>query len=198
MDLADELWPSIAESNKGCQKQGQNTRNMLAILQPGSFIRAPKGTVVRQSSLKKHDSILEKLYAGEGGDAQQNGPILALPYSLQNSMLDFVRKCTEQTSYIAGNIGDRDDFYVHGLDSIQTIQLVRMLAVGLRPQYGDLVLLTSQTVFEHPTIEALATALAKQLTASDVNSLSETATTTMDSMVSRYSERLKKRQGGAV
>ena len=164
-NLIDELWPYVERANEKSQKQGHLTRSQIAIVQPGSLIRAAKGTVVRTLTCNKFKSLIEELYADESTDISvSRGIQIATPYSLNTSMLDFVRECVRSISMMSG-IGDKEDLFVRGLDSVQTRELLRIIKTGLRPHCGETPWLSGQWVFEYPSVEKLAGALEQGIQA---------------------------------
>ena len=166
----EDIWPLIEKANQQAQKQGQLVRSKIGIVEPGALIRAPKGTIVRGLSIHKFKDIIEQLYAEDHVAQITPGyPVLAKPYDLSSAILDFVRSCVHQVSCVA-SAGDDDDFFILGLNSLETIELARTLKAGLKPQYEyeRLSFLTSQFVFDHPTTTSLSSAIYQALTTNQV------------------------------
>ena len=158
-ELIDELWPYIERANEKSQKQGQLTRSKIAIVAPKSLPRAAKGTVVRAQAHNKFSELIGKLYSDENTEAFVFPRFqLISEGNLGTAMLDFVRESVNKVPILFA-INDEEDFYVRGLDSVQTVELLRMLRAGLKSHYGNIPRLTGQLIFEHPTICGLAGAL---------------------------------------
>ena len=105
-------------------------------MEPGAFIRAPKGIIVRSSTAEKLKTVIDRLYSDDNADyAVTAGPVLAKPYGLQKAIVGFVRSCTEKMLALKG-VADNDNFLVRGLDSLQAIELGRLLRSGLRQEYS--------------------------------------------------------------
>jgi acyl-CoA synthetase (AMP-forming)/AMP-acid ligase II len=63
-NLVGRIWPIVQEANKLITGQGRITRNMIRLSDPEKhFIRASKGTVIRQMTGKLYKKEIDKLYA---------------------------------------------------------------------------------------------------------------------------------------
>ena len=194
-ELIDDLWSDIESANDKSQKQGHLVRSKVAIVEPGGLIRAPKGTIVRSLTKEKFKSVIRALY----DDDQETilpctvAPRLAAQCSLSFALRDFVKQCTERIQGLH-KLKDDDDFYLQGLDSVRTAEMVNMLRKGLSQQFGRLPWLTIQTIFEHPSIRKLATSLQEELSSQSSQGLPSASSSTdlqtihrMEEMIAKYS-----------
>ncbi|KAL9084510.1 MAG: hypothetical protein Q9159_005206 [Coniocarpon cinnabarinum] len=185
----EELWPTIETANAQSQRQGLLLRSKIGLVEPAGLVRAAKGTVVRRLSLEKYSNLVETLY-GEGmnGDCYA-GPTLGDFGSLRENLQVFIRDCARMLSPLSHDtFNDEDDFYVNGLDSVQTVEFTRMLKAGLKPKYGDLRWLTGQTIFDFPCVANLADALETFITQEQPSGddASHAAVAAVESMIARY------------
>ena len=189
----DEIWPIIENANIEAPKQGYVIRSKVAIVEPGGLVRAAKGTVVRRLTMEKYANIIDVLY-GEGMNGDYYlGPVLLDSARLRDSLQIFVRECAKTLSPLAhDNFNDQDDFYVNGLDSVQTVEFARLLKAGLKPKFGDLKWLTGQTIFDFPCVANLADALETLLTEDEpMNGDNQhVATTTIENMIVKYTSEM--------
>ena len=156
----EELWPTIEAANAHSQRQGVVTRSKVAFVEPASLPRSVKNTVVKTVAREKYQELLDRLYSDTTNVVGYVGPVLGDYGDLRQSLQIFVRECTTNLSPLSREgFNDEDDFYVNGVDSVQTLELARMLKMGLKPRYGDLPWLTGQTIFDFPCVANLADAL---------------------------------------
>lgn len=151
--LIEELWPTIEKANAQAQSHGRIIRTMIAIADPSKpFERAGKGTVVRKLTADKFSEEIAALYlANEPGNLQA-GPKLSDRYDVDR-VQDFVRQAVA-FSFPMNDVKSSDDLYVHGLDSLKTVEIIAVLKAGLGDQ--DSSWLSSQTLYTNPTVERLA------------------------------------------
>ena len=189
----DELWPLIEQANAQSQRQGLLVRTKVALVDPGGLVRAAKGTVVRRLTVEKYGNLIERLY-GEGLNGDYiGGPTLGDFGSLRDALQIFVRECARALSPLSyDGFSDEDDFYVHGLDSVQTVEFARMLKAGLRPRYGNLRWLTGQTIFDFPCVANLADALETFITQEEpsLGDTSHAALAAVEGMIAKYTAEL--------
>jgi acyl-CoA synthetase (AMP-forming)/AMP-acid ligase II len=55
------LWPAVERANADLDEGARVERNMLLVVEPGAFVRAPKGTVVRQRTTDNFDGDIGKI-----------------------------------------------------------------------------------------------------------------------------------------
>lgn len=158
--LVDELWPTIEKANAQAQSHGRIIRTMIVIAEPSKpFERAGKGTVIRKVTAEKFSEEIAALYSdGQVGDIQ-GGPRLDNSNDA-NSVQEFVRQAVA-FSFPMDGLEASDDFYVHGLDSLETVEITAVLKAGLGGR--DASWLSSQTLYANPTIERLANHIIRRL-----------------------------------
>jgi hypothetical protein len=55
------LWPAVERANADLDEGARVERNMLLVVEPGAFVRAPKGTVVRQRTTDNFEGDIGKI-----------------------------------------------------------------------------------------------------------------------------------------
>ena len=156
--LKESLWPLVEKGNSNLPSQGRITLSRVFIAGSNKpFQRAGKGTVVRKLTERDFETEIEDLYNADSGGFQSIVPVLKAPYS-HASVKDYVR------ALIAGcfsgvKIGDHDDLYVLGLDSLKTIEIANSLRAVLKSQAAsrDLSWLSNNTIYTNPSVDQLGT-----------------------------------------
>lgn len=139
-DLLESLWPLVEQANQQAQGFGCLMKSKIAIVQPGDFVRAPKGTIVRSATAEKLSS--------ETGDAQ-----------LKISQL--VKDCVYGFEKLA-IANDEDDLFHLGLDSLIAIELAKSIRTELSAflDRSQLSFIMTIVVFRHCTIKGLSEAIS--------------------------------------
>lgn len=60
--LIDEIWPAIEQANTKLLDGGTIGQGMVAVVEPKSFVRAAKGTIVRRLTTQKFEAVIDGLY----------------------------------------------------------------------------------------------------------------------------------------
>lgn len=165
----DDVWSRVEEANKLVPAHGRILAREDVLVVDRPFTRAGKGTVVRKLTEKTFKSEIDALY--ESGD-KLNVQSVEVP-TTHDGVVSFIREALVSFFAVAENMADDDDVYSYGLDSIGTVQLVK----ALRTIDASI---TPLTVYNHPTINLLATALTNTATTTDRLSL-------MDDLIAQYS-----------
>ena len=61
----ENIWPLVEEANARAPVQARIERSKIAVTEPGGLVRAPKGTVVRKSTLERFRDVIEDLYTAK-------------------------------------------------------------------------------------------------------------------------------------
>ena len=155
-DLIDAIWPLVQEANSRAPAHGRVSRSMILVSDASQpFARAGKGTIVRKLSVATFSKEIEKLYSNNEY-AVNDVPLLDPPYD-QPAIQSFV-KTAFKTYLPEAELEDESDFFVLGLDSLQTLECVSRLKAGLRahPQGEKSSWLSAKTIYANPTIKALS------------------------------------------
>ena len=191
-DLSDEtfvgrVWPVIEVANQHTESFAQIIDVMVVPLPSGVFIpMTDKGSIIRAQIYKAFEQEIDRAYGRL--DTQQNGNMkLDLP-ELERYLLD-------KAQDILGPklSGFRDDFFSHGLNSLQAIQLrgtmLRDLDLG-----GNGSRLSQNAVFEQSNIANLAKHLHNMRFSKDF--VTEKPAAAMKVLISKYSVAARPRPRG--
>ena len=158
--LVHNIWLTVERANSQAPGHARITKSMIEVAKPDKpFERAGKGTVIRKSTAEKFLSEIESLYLGAIPRRQANGPSLAVKEDIE-AIHEFVRACTD-ASFPMSNIKNEDDLYVLGLDSLKTIEIIKVLKDGLGAP--DMSWLTPQILYTHPSVIELSKTISKHL-----------------------------------
>lgn len=200
----DELWPIVEEANAQAPGHARITRGMVIISSPSKpFDRTGKGTVVRGSTGKKYELEIAQLYAN---DIPNNVNPIELGPSLD---LKATTKFTNEIvlrAFPGHSIKEDEDFFVLGLDSLQTAEIISLLKVGIRSgnRDADISWVSTRLVYENPSIEALAGAILYHIDPAASSSPCTRGVTTlnrvqkMERMIEKYTQDLPSPQHSAI
>ena len=130
--LISDVWPLVERANLSVSGQGRISLTKVVIVPAGSFLRAGKGTVVRNLTEQRMQDKIEKMYS----TAHIPIPRFKLqPGFDRNSVEIFVQSIINDT--FQTEIGLGDNFFTHGLDSLKSIEMLQALK-------GDILSLVDQ------------------------------------------------------
>ncbi|OTA69363.1 acetyl-CoA synthetase-like protein [Hypoxylon sp. EC38] len=180
-DLLKTLQPVITAGNEAAEKFGQISMEMVEILPFGTiYPRTDKGTIIRAAAYRAFEEVIESVYVRfETHDDARDGvrKTLDLP-GLVAYLLDMftnaigIKGLTEET-----------DFFECGTDSLQAVaaraKIMREIDIG------DAVL-SNNVVFEHPSVQKLASYLNSLRTGEELAETDEI--TLMSNLIEKYSK----------
>lgn len=162
--LVDAVWPTIEEANALAPGQARITRDMILLTTPSKpFIRSPKGTVVRADTTQQYQDDMEQLYDNSVSRNWQQ-ITLSSPADLA-TVTAFVTQVLA-SAFPGHHIEPNDDLFVHGLDSLQTLELVKLLRAGVQAGnkgQATTAWISVKWIYQHPSIAALARAIKDAL-----------------------------------
>ncbi|KAJ6464064.1 hypothetical protein C8R45DRAFT_1025143 [Mycena sanguinolenta] len=153
-DFRNKIWPTVEKMNKFAPQHSRLFKEMILLPSPNKpFTYTAKMTVRRQAVIADYDDEIATLYETVAETTALNIP--PLNAWDQNSILDFVRDAIHNV--MAKNVGDDEDIFQHGCDSLQATWIRNCLLGALR----DLAQLdtrrdTRNVVYDYPTISRLA------------------------------------------
>ena len=168
-------------------------RSKVVVIDPNGLVRAPKGTIVRSMTVKKWQNVLEKAYSDIDDEATAAaGPS---PYESKESLLQFVRSSVHQVP-VLNHIGDDEDFFILGLDSLQAIELARILKSGLLRQFKSqqLSFITTQLIFNASSVTKLLGHISQTLSQEAIGGDRDMDSDQLSAMVNKYREKIKSLQ----
>ncbi|KAK6966634.1 acetyl-CoA synthetase-like protein [Favolaschia claudopus] len=170
------IWPTVVRMNEYAPQHSRLFKEMILVEKPDKpFTYTAKSTVRRQAVIAHYESEIDALYNTVDSSANLNLP----PLSAWNaeSVLNFVRDAVN--SLLVTPVGDEDDIFQHGCDSLQATWLRNAFLRVLR-EHGNVETRreTRNFVYDYPTISALGAYVFK--TGSD-----SSQTQTVDSVEAR-------------
>ncbi|KAI1098771.1 hypothetical protein F4804DRAFT_323875 [Jackrogersella minutella] len=108
---------------------------VICALPDKPFTMTGKGTVVKELTTETYKNNIDCLYSGLTSDDRAVSVSLKpkLLYE-RHAVVDFLRSILALSFADGADIGEDEDFYVHGLDSIQMLTIVPNLRHSLRSQ----------------------------------------------------------------
>ncbi|KAH7034609.1 uncharacterized protein B0I36DRAFT_381511 [Microdochium trichocladiopsis] len=158
--LIDEIWPVVEKSNSLIAGQGRIHRARILCATPDKpFTRTGKGTIVRKLTQETYKDEIEQIYAIA---AKTTGVKASLQPTVRTTfespaVVQFVRSILAGSFPPGENIGEHEDLFIHGLDSIQTLEIVTSLKQNLKNHTNQpLSWISPRTIFKHSNISELS------------------------------------------
>jgi thioester reductase-like protein/aryl carrier-like protein len=153
-----ELWPIIDRANSLLPGHGRISRSMIIIADAKKpFARAGKGTVVRRLTEEIYATEIENLYQVASPKAGQVAVSLKSSLLSDRDVQGFVRLILSQLS-VEEQLGDDENFYAYGMDSVKTSEAVGHLKASLlryKPE-ASLAWVSGEVLYRNPTIKQLS------------------------------------------
>ncbi|KAK0707252.1 hypothetical protein B0H67DRAFT_612024 [Lasiosphaeris hirsuta] len=151
----DQVWPWVEQANASYPAHGRVWRSMITLASPEKpFQRAPKGSVMRRATNQLYEKEIGLLYGKQDSDAGADGTELG-----DASTRDIVRSAVQ--SVLPGRVQDLTDsadLFGLGMDSLQVLQLSKMLGRELRG--APRTPCTPRTIYSNPSITQLTHTLS--------------------------------------
>ena len=192
-DFIDQIWPWVQKANIEGPAHAQIFRSKILVTRPDTpFVRAGKGTVVRQKSTDAYSEDIDTLYTEDVDDPTtiDGLPDLQPPFTV-DSLTKFI--CAYVGSLISWEVKSDDDVFVMGMDSLQTNQIVNALRKRLRSVLPDKSLLSPKAIYHNPTPAGLAKFCLDTISSDSANVADDMKTRRvqrMEDIVRRYTQDL--------
>lgn len=156
--LIGSIWPVIEKANSEYPEHARLSKSLILFTTSAKpMSRAGKGTVQRATTLQQYAKEIDALYTASDPDEES----LDLDTKDFRSMSASIRYIIEHSTKLE-SLGDEDDFFTHGMDSLQVLQVVRRLKTALSKNGID-VNVTTSTVYMHPTVAELSKAILQSI-----------------------------------
>lgn len=193
--LIEDLSSLIEEANTYIPGPGRVTRGMVICASPDkSFVRTAKGTIVRKLTEDLFEEEISKLYSNLDSNAITVG-LKGKSKTVYEpaAVIEFLRQILAASFPPAATFGVEEEFFAHGLDSIQTLRIVANLKRnlgGLTSQSAAWI--SPRIIFRHPTLKELSELLAAFLNdgAVPAGDSDTTRAATVDDAVARHVKNL--------
>lgn len=177
-ELEGLLLPVLVKANETVPAYAQLSWDMVRILPAGTeYPRTDKGTVIRAAFYRAFEQQIEKLYESvEVSSGELELSELELRRYLRKKLTTILSASTSSL------LEDSTDFFSVGIDSLQAIRLRSVLNKNIQT-HGEK--LTSNIVFDFPSIKLLAQELYRLQTGGLSAAISTTSQ--MEDLISKYS-----------
>ncbi|KAL2288752.1 hypothetical protein FJTKL_03420 [Diaporthe vaccinii] len=191
--LLDKVWPRIEQANGHVAGPGRVSRGMVICATPERpFARTGKGTIIRNLTQYDYQEDIDRLYTGSA--REQRLVTIGLKAKQKTvyenaDIIAFIRQVLAVSFPPASEIAEDEDFFAHGLDSIQTLEITATLKHNLQNLTSSSVAwIVPRVIYQNSTLARLSKVLGVFLNdgiASGEDSL-ETRAKTLDDTVARY------------
>lgn len=166
-DFIEMLWPRINESNTYIPGQGRVARDKVICVLPNKpFPRTGKGTIIRKMTEEAYKDEIERLYSNsltpnDPSITVDLNPVLKTVYE-PAKIVSFLRQVLAVSFVPVTTIGEDEDFFAHGLDSVQTLEITANLKRNLKRQASkqSVAWISPRTIFRNSTLADLSKLLA--------------------------------------
>ncbi|KAF7789287.1 hypothetical protein EIP86_000228 [Pleurotus ostreatoroseus] len=160
-----KIWPAIEYANQVMDAHAEVTRDMVLVTTPSTrpLLRTPKGSVPRQPNVNEFHDEIEAVYNGRGDTMQGKDRAVDIDIRDERKVMEAIREeLRVSVGRMAQKMGDEDDFFEHGMNSLQATVLRRRLG-QLFTKYlsGHNATLPQTFVYDNPSVSRLACALVQ-------------------------------------
>ena len=152
--LIDQIWPTVQQANQAGPAHGRIMKNKIGVASKGKpFKSTPKQTTQKRLVIQDYATEIDDIYARP--DHEETKKVLPKEASF-SSVKCYVQKIISNVLGLSG-LSDQEDLYAAGLDSLQTMQLSKVLqsAIPVNCSEGANTI-TAQRIYSNPTIEQLS------------------------------------------
>lgn len=188
----DAVWPVIEAANQNVEAYGRISKDMIVILPADvECPKTDKGSLIRQAIYRKFAPEIDEIYdRSETVSAEvQKLNFDELKDFIRQKVLAMLRATREVES-----LDDNADFFLFGVDSLQSIQLrtdiLRTVDIGQAK-------LRQTVVFDHPSVNQLAAYLFS-LSSGDEVQTEQPVEAEMRSLIDKYSQKNRRQQSQAA
>ncbi|KAF8682432.1 Sarcoplasmic/endoplasmic reticulum calcium ATPase 3 [Rhizoctonia solani] len=195
--IINQIWPFVELANSNTSTHSRIAREAIIFSETSRPLpRTPKGNVARAAALKLYANDITRMYAQLGQGSSLTS--LGAPASWDDveGVQFWLTRCV--THLLGRQLDPYDDLFQQGFDSLTATLLSGVLrrALSLPPSIEPHIVaekVTQQSIFNHPSILQLATYLVQLTNNSTSCSPSAPETSTMQTMIARYTQNMKVR-----
>ncbi|KAJ7635327.1 hypothetical protein FB45DRAFT_1057185 [Roridomyces roridus] len=190
-EFRNQLWPTIVKMNEIAPQHSRLFKEMILVSKPSKpFTYTAKMTVRRQAVIADYEEEFDQLYKLIEESAALNIPQLQAWDAA--SILDFVRNAVH--SLMKADVGDDEDIFQHGCDSLQATWLRNCILASLRESAQlDTRGNARNFVYDYPTVSSLARYIF--LVVSGEEAPSTARPPAMQALLAKYSQNFPSHSG---
>ncbi|KAF7931397.1 hypothetical protein EAE99_003868 [Botrytis elliptica] len=159
----ERIWPAVEEANLTCPAHARIAKSHIMFTKAGRPIQvSAKGTIQRAPTVREYSSEIEKVYL----DADRMSPYTLgeivedeEPVNIYDakSVRDLLRGAVLRiTKWDNATFEDKDNLFVQGMDSLQSLQLIRYLRKALNQSNLPITIL-----YTNPSLDQLSVSIAE-------------------------------------
>jgi thioester reductase-like protein len=153
-EFVDRIWPFVREANEKCPAHARVDKSKILVLDSTTkpMLRAAKGTVQRQGTLRLYADEIDALYEKqEKAPDTMTGNVKGISGLTESDVANQLRGIvSEITSF--QKFDDDVDLFALGMDSLHTLQLCR----AIRVKFDLTSSIAPSLVYKHPSVDSLA------------------------------------------
>lgn len=166
----EAIWGRVQESNKHVAGPGRVALGKVICALPDKpFPRTAKNTVIRTRAEQSYQEEIDAIYSAAAQTSPSQLPSVVLETTTKTfyepaKIVSFLRQVFASAFAAASEIGEDEDFFAYGLDSIQTLEITANLKRNLQQQTSSSVAwITPRTVIRNASFTDLSILLAEFL-----------------------------------
>lgn len=159
--MLNQIWPFVEEANKVAPEFAKIPKSLILFASAETpFLRAGKGTVQRQNTLKAYAKELDELFSSQEDSLLTEGLTLGKLTSQKSIIKTFTREIYSQ-ALAAKDLDDDEDVFERGMDSLHVELIVQRLRAALKASEAslDLESVDTRLVYAATSITQMADAL---------------------------------------
>ncbi|KAF7115496.1 hypothetical protein CNMCM5793_002454 [Aspergillus hiratsukae] len=165
----DDVWPVIEKVNEKTVAHGRILRDYVFLSDLARpFPRAGKGTIQRAMAVKLYADDIRRIFESSSDTNGVPAAGVELDFSSETTLADGIRDLVQRTLSLPA-LGVDDDFFSVGVDSLQVLQLARVLSASVKET------IEARSIYSYPTIAQLSSFI-NSLAGSSLNGTAVTST----------------------
>lgn len=156
----ERIWPTVEDANKEASSHARITKSHIVFTQPQKpLLRAGKGTIQRAGTLNSYAKEINALYRDADSLPLDLEGAIEVPKGTvgEETVMKCIRRSVLSTVECSG-LDDSADLFELGMNSLQTLSLVRILRQRL-----VLPIIAPSTVYTNPSVLSLTAAIMRLL-----------------------------------
>ena len=169
--FVEAIWPLVKKANEDIDGHGEVSKNMIIVTSASSrpLSRTSKGSLARKEIYDSFESDINRLY-----ENMASTPVDPLPELIDfDGLRNYIRQTISDILGFSSDtepIGDDEDFFELGMNSLQGTKLFNHLVAAAQQTYDTkdfIALLGRNFVYLHPTVSFLTKALQSVIESGD-------------------------------
>jgi thioester reductase-like protein/acyl carrier protein len=187
--LIEDIWPAVEEANRRCPAHARISKSKILILDPDRpMLRAGKGTVQREGTLRLYAAEIDALYSaaedqGQGPQADGNGAAVSI--SSLEDVVGILRSLVADVTSWSPDFDQDTDFFSAGMDSLQVLRL----SAAIRSHFGILSI-SPAVIYRNSSVNLLGRQICQSLQHTTTGGVEEDRMTAITSLLQHYEQKI--------